>query len=110
MRILVVDDDGDLLASLTDALRSIGAHVSACDTGTSAMSLLDRQPFDLVLTDLHMPHDVDGEVVGEHACRNRVRVVYMSGDAQRLAALTGAEVLHKPFSFTALECLVNRPK
>ncbi|MDE1156463.1 MAG: response regulator [Acidobacteriaceae bacterium] len=55
LRILVVDDD-PVMRELLDALLGIAGHVvTTLDSGDGAVSLLETQRFDAVLTDLHMP-------------------------------------------------------
>jgi len=61
-RILVVDDDEFVCNSLKWLLLDEGYQVEVASDGRSALSLLSRQSFDLVLTDLMMP-DVDGLAV-----------------------------------------------
>ena len=61
-RILVVDDDEFVCSSLKWLLADEGYDVEAAADGKSALGVLSRQSFDLVLTDLMMP-DVDGLAV-----------------------------------------------
>lgn len=52
--ILVVEDDSMALANLEHILKKEGYRVTAVDRGNDALELLNRQAFDLVLTDLKM--------------------------------------------------------
>lgn len=54
-RILLVDDDGDLLEALSAWLESFDYDVSTAANGQEAISLLRRLPVDVVVTDLKMP-------------------------------------------------------
>jgi signal transduction histidine kinase len=54
-RILIVDDIADNRALLADVLASFGFDLALADSGESALLLLGRQPFDLVITDQLMP-------------------------------------------------------
>jgi two-component system response regulator AtoC len=54
-RILVVDDEEGLRSLLTAALTRDGDDVVAAADGEEAAELLDRQAFDVVITDLKMP-------------------------------------------------------
>ncbi|MBI4515663.1 MAG: response regulator [Deltaproteobacteria bacterium] len=54
-RILVVDDEHELLAALTDALSAQGYDTTGCDSGAAALAALRERPFDAVLSDLMMP-------------------------------------------------------
>lgn len=58
-RILVIDDDPDLLAALADTLSDEGYDVEAVSSGRLAVDAARRRSFDLALTDLVMP-DMDG--------------------------------------------------
>ncbi len=58
-RILVIDDDPDLLILLEKMLRRIGLSPTTTDTGSSGLALLQEQTFDLLILDLMLP-DIDG--------------------------------------------------
>jgi two-component system, OmpR family, response regulator MprA len=107
-RLLVVDDDPDVLNSLGRALRMSGYSVTVASNGGDALDALARSPVDLVVLDILMPI-VDGFEV----CR-RLRE---RGDDTPVLALTardgvddrvaGLEVgaddyLVKPFSLREL--------
>lgn len=118
-RILVVDDDDALREVLTTALARDGHEVvGACD-GTEALALLEQQPYDLVLSDLRMPH-VDGPSLYE-TLRTRhhfpvrfatklPRVIFMTGNAAEHAAFlqgTTDPILEKPFHLRVIRQMVN---
>ena len=54
-RLLVVDDDEDVLWIIQDMLRFKGYKVVAVTDGEEALAILEKEDFDLVLTDLGMP-------------------------------------------------------
>jgi DNA-binding response OmpR family regulator len=54
-RILVAEDDKHILAGLVDALESEGYQVTPAADGRVAMSLLEKESFDLVILDIMMP-------------------------------------------------------
>jgi DNA-binding NtrC family response regulator len=58
-RLLIVDDEKIALRNLEHVLTKEGYEVTATLSGSQALSLLDSQPFDVVLTDLKMDK-VDG--------------------------------------------------
>jgi CheY-like chemotaxis protein len=67
LRILVVDDDPQLLKSLRDTLEGDGHTIVAANGGQDGIDLFrtaltDKQLFDAVITDLGMPY-VDGRQV-----------------------------------------------
>ena len=58
-RLLLVDDERIALRNLEHVLAKEGYQVTATQSGSHALDLLDAQPFDLVLTDMKMDK-VDG--------------------------------------------------
>jgi len=103
LRVLVVDDEDEILELLTEYLRARGhLPVAACD-GQEAIELLRAEPFDLLLTDLRMPQ-VGGVALIEAAAAlpRPVGVVAMTGfpavelviDAFKAGA---TDLLRKPF-------------
>lgn len=55
-RILVVDDEPDIVASLRDVLeRAVPAEVEVAATAAEALQLMRRVPVDLVVADYRMP-------------------------------------------------------
>jgi CheY-like chemotaxis protein len=55
-RILVADDDPEVLESVTHALEELGAHVVPARSGHELIALLGEEgPFSLVVTDISMP-------------------------------------------------------
>ena len=61
--ILVVDDEDAPREALTLLLERWGHEVQACESGASALRLLERGGFDVVLSDLVMP-EVGGLAMG----------------------------------------------
>jgi CheY-like chemotaxis protein len=66
-KILLVDDEPDLLASWERVLRPLGHACLTASTGPDAIALIDREAPDLVVTDLRLPGGVDGLAVARHA-------------------------------------------
>ena len=58
-RVLVVDDEENMVHVLTKLLRGEGFEVEGAGTGEAALERLRAGPFELVLTDLKLP-DTDG--------------------------------------------------
>lgn len=55
MRLLVVEDDPDLLRQLTDVLRAEGYAVDSASDGEEAQYLGEVEPYDAVVLDLGLP-------------------------------------------------------
>lgn len=79
-KILVVDDDFAVSASLQVLLESEGYHVELASTGAEAIRYLDSHAVDLVLTDIHMP-ERDGIEVIIHVRETfpQTKIICMSG-------------------------------
>jgi len=54
-RILVVDDEQDTCANLSDILADVGYQVDVAYDGPSALDLVRRNAYDVALLDLKMP-------------------------------------------------------
>lgn len=57
--ILIVDDDAALMTALTKKFEDKGYTVTSAEDGSVAIEAMNKQVFDVILTDLHMP-DKDG--------------------------------------------------
>jgi len=64
-KILVVDDEPEILEILSDVLRRAGYEVQTAGNGRMAIEEVNNSPYDLVITDLNMP-EVDGMAVLQH--------------------------------------------
>jgi DNA-binding response OmpR family regulator len=110
-RLLIVDDDPEMLDCLQEALRDT-FEVSIAFEGTSALHAMEQTRFDVVLLDLNMP-GLDGfELLTQLAAQpSHPRVVIASGfpSLDRIAAKYGADGwLAKPYSLALLEQCVAR--
>lgn len=109
MRILLVEDHGDLARSLARALRDAGFTVECADNGLDADALLRDQSYALAILDLTLP-DLDGlEVLKRMRARGGdtpVLVLTARGSVpDRVQGLNlGADdYLAKPFELSELE-------
>ncbi len=59
MNVLVVDDELEMAEMIADELRDRGYGVVALNSSVEALDFLKRENFDMLITDLRMPH-VDG--------------------------------------------------
>jgi DNA-binding response OmpR family regulator len=113
-RVLVVDDEADLVASYERLLRRQGYRVIATATRGEGLAVIACEALVLVVSDLRLP-DGDGLDVVRAARRSPapVPVLVVTGfgsEATRAAALAaGASgYLTKPFSASAFAALVER--
>lgn len=61
--VLIVDDDEALSQALVTKLSGQGYQTTVAKDGDEAIALLTAQKFNVVLTDLHMPHKSGIEVL-----------------------------------------------
>jgi CheY-like chemotaxis protein len=104
--VLVVDDDVDLGETLVLLLRRFGYTCLSAASGDQAIAILDAEPLDLVVTDLHMP-GTDGLAVARRAREKcpPIPVVLMTAypmsDSERqIPTKVGTILIPKPFANT----------
>ena len=103
-RLLVVDDEPNIVELLSTSLRFAGFEVATAMTGGDAVKAVERHRPDLVLLDVMLP-DVDGFVVLRRLrdARDRLPVLFLTArDANddKVTGLTlgGDDYVTKPFS------------
>lgn len=110
--ILVVDDEGVIREFLYEVLEEDYAVSLACD-GDEAIEQIQKQHFDLIITDLKMPR-VSGEEVVKftHNHDTATKIIVISGYS---SLYTVSQTVHngacaflsKPFSISQLKQAVN---
>ncbi len=108
-RILVVDDDPDLVTAITTALQDTGAEIDQARDGAVAVDKATSDKPDLVILDIMLPQK-SGFLVLERLKsmgENRPRVVMITGNQGRrhkqyAEALGVDEYLNKPFRMEKL--------
>ncbi|MBP6379605.1 MAG: response regulator [Sphingorhabdus sp.] len=112
-RILLAEDEQAMREYLARALERSGYDVVSVDRGTEAAPLLEREHFDLLLTDIVMP-EMDGIELARHCSKvsPRTEVMFItgfSGVALRAGqSMPQAKVLSKPFHLKDLVLEVER--
>ncbi|MGI9101151.1 MAG: ATP-binding protein [Terriglobales bacterium] len=113
-KILVVDDEKNVLLTVAAILQQEGYDVDSCNDGSSAVEAIRTRHYDLVLTDLKMP-GVDGLAVLEAVRKLSPATVtvmmtgYGSVDSALEAVQRGAyEYLLKPTEVVDLKAAVRR--
>jgi PAS domain S-box-containing protein len=114
-RVLVVEDDALVRASIVNQLRGLGYDVADVGDGASALASLETRPVDLVLTDVVMPGPLNGRALTDEVARRwpGVRFVYMSGYSESAIVHHGrldpnVLLLSKPFRRQDLARMVRR--
>lgn len=111
-RILVVDDEPQILRFLKPALNAAGYDVIEATTGTEALSRASTQSPDLVILDLGLP-DMDGkDVIARLRGWSAIPIIILSArdrEAEKIAALDlGADdYVEKPFGIGELTARIR---
>jgi two-component system NtrC family sensor kinase len=110
--ILVVEDDEQVNRFAAEALEERGYRVMTAPDGPAALRLLEQTadtPIDLLLTDVVLPHGMNGRQLAEEVLRRRpgVKVLYITGYTRNAIIHHGRldpdiELLTKPFTAEAL--------
>jgi CheY-like chemotaxis protein/glycine cleavage system H lipoate-binding protein len=113
-RILVVDDEAVVLGAVTKALRKTDYKIDTAKSAFDALELLNKNPYDLVITDLMMP-GLDGlEFIQRlHESGSPARIIVITGyptirTALRARQLGAFEYVTKPFTRQELVSVVVR--
>jgi DNA-binding response OmpR family regulator len=114
-RILLVDDDREIIDSLQIALEAAGYEVLIARDGNQGLALADRDDPDLVILDMMMPKR-SGFLVLEKLRRTRpmpVRVIMITANEgsrhKAYAEMLGVDdYIRKPFAMDRLLDSVNR--
>jgi two-component system response regulator PilR (NtrC family) len=113
-KVLVVDDEPDLLELLELTLTRMGLDTTRAESVSEAIRLLDREAFDLCLTDWRLP-DGEGIRVVEHISQRSldvpVAVITAFGSPENAVAALKAgafDYLAKPVALEQLRALVKQ--
>jgi len=110
-RILIADDDPDIVDLLESYYRKKGCDVTVVVNGKDALQKMETGKFDLVLMDVMMPY-IDGyhvtyEVTSKFGADAPKIIIMTSRDVaseRGIAMLSGAqEVVQKPFTLDELD-------
>ncbi len=115
LSVLVVDDDPVIRHLLEQRLKKENYRVGIAEDGYMARTMLEEQPYDIVLTDLMMPGDLGGIEVLEFAkeINSRIEVMvitaHSSVDTAVAAMKKGAyDYLEKPINFDELFLRIDK--
>lgn len=112
-RILLVDDDPGLFGSISDVLAGEGYRSEQVDNAASALGLLARQHFQLVILDSSSPSTGGWETIEKLVLLHPdlpVIVLASSGETSRCRTPIGGanEIVPKPIDFPALRKALKR--
>jgi DNA-binding NtrC family response regulator len=113
-RVLLVDDEEELVSTLEERLLLRGINVETSTSGRTALKMLNESHFDIVVVDLKMPN-LDGTAVIDTVRREHpeVKILLITGHGS--GSRSGEEqpfdeddVLLKPFDIETLLDRINQ--
>lgn len=113
-RLLVIDDEADILHVITLSMKESGISVSCARNTEIAYRLLKEEQYDAIITDVMMPgEDGISFLARVHLEYPETPVILMTGHAQLQMALdaikNGAfDFIQKPFDFELLDKVIGR--
>ena len=113
-RVLLVDDEPNILKTMTICLEEINMEITACKQPQQALELILKQPFDLAFIDLKM-QPIDGltllEEIRKYAPSTTVVIITAHGSVESAveAMKKGAyHYLQKPFDYLELQIFAKK--
>ncbi len=109
MRVLVADDEEDILEIIQDRLEACGFRVTTATNGAEALRKITMEKFDGVFLDVKMPEMTGIEVLEEVRKKDRkLPIIIITSSTSREAAISslakGAnEFILKPFDWPELK-------
>jgi len=102
-KILVVDDEQEIVSSVSDYLREAGYRPIAAFDGESALSAFEAEGPELVILDLGLPNMSGIDVAREIRRHSQVPIVMLTARSQEIDRILGFELgaddyVTKPFS------------
>ena len=113
-KILIVDDSDELTHVIADFLGMFGFRVHTARDGIDALQCLEREPMDIVVSDIHMPK-MDGYTLMTEI-KNRypeTPIILITGfsisEAKKIAFEKGADAfVAKPFHLKDLKGVIDK--
>ena len=118
-RVLIVDDDSNLAATLRYALAGEGYTTEAAVDGNTALAALSAGPFDVVILDIGLPGEDGFNVCRRIRQRLNVPILMLTGHSSLNDKVNGLDAgaddyLTKPFElaelFARIQALLRRPR
>jgi DNA-binding NtrC family response regulator len=113
-RILIIDDDGPVLRMMAEALEARGYAPRAMQSSRDAAQLLETETFELIITDVVMPHLHGLEILQiAKSHKPETPVLFVTGHANRQIVKEGLSqgayaFLEKPFKLPDFIAAVER--
>jgi DNA-binding NtrC family response regulator len=114
LKVLLVDDEPDIIEVIQDRLEAYGFTVITAGTGLEALKKLSVEKFDGVFLDVKMPEMGGIEVLEEIRKRDkRIPVIIITSSSSQEAAIEAvargaSEFILKPFEWEELKTKIQR--
>lgn len=114
-KVLALDDDADLLATVSTALTGVGLHTTGCETAEAALIAIEAQQFDVIIADVRLP-EMNGPAFCARArdlpAYRRTPIIFLTVadtlDKRAETSLSGGnEFIAKPFNVYELALKVE---
>ena len=114
MKILYVDDDPNMLKMVELFMRKSKYELSSAINGRSALKLLEKNKYDIIITDIQMP-ELDGlsliDEIKKQKIKSPIVVVSAFGQdsmSQKALKKGAARILDKPFESKQLFDVIEK--
>ncbi len=114
VRIMIAEDEEIMRITVADHLRSEGWRVDEVSGGNEALALLQKQSYDIIVSDIRMP-GMDGEklltAVKQQSPATEVIMMTAHGSTDHAVACLkqgAADYILKPFDLDDLSCRIQR--
>ena len=118
-KILFVDDEAIVAKTINKLLTKSGYFVTSCSSGAEAIKLLDKERFDLVISDIRMPDMTGVETIKKirelcvHKNIPQIPEILISGFAdpstiKQAEALGARDFFYKPFDLQSFLSSVKK--
>lgn len=102
IKVLLVEDDREIVENLTEFLRTEGYLVKSADTQTGAMELLEEETFDLMLLDVTLRQGNGYSVCTAVKAVYDIPVIFLTALGDEFSVVTGLDMgaddyISKPF-------------
>ncbi len=106
-KILIVEDDENILNIVNYNLKNLGYETKIAMNGLEGLKLAESEDFDIILLDVNMPIMDGFEVCGKIRAFSNVPIIMLTAKAEESDKITGLEVgaddyVTKPFSINEL--------
>jgi two-component system CheB/CheR fusion protein len=113
LRLLIVEDHTDTALMLGRLLEASGYAVKTAGTVSEALELIEREPFDILVSDLALPDATGFELMRKVGGRHTLKGIAMSGhgmdeDIRKSLEAGFSEHLVKPVDILTLERAILR--